>query len=375
MKQMKRLLLLMLCFITAGLSWGPPIASAGAPGSTQALYIALGDSITSGYGLESFANNDIKNRNSTYNFVNRFGKKMGVKTINFGVEGIDSTMLLKALSKPATKEQKDIAARIKSASLITLSIGGNNVFIPLLNSVNDRIGGGKNIFNADTADIQAALIGLLFNNDEMNKLKENILNGAETFTGNDKLHKTGDLSKIISTVKTLNPKAELVVQTIYNPYAFIPSDTVDKAIKAMNDTIIKASGNGKNYKVADVYSAFAKAGTGAQLINADTGRSFDPHPTRRGHQVIYTLMAYAVNNSLPYNIKLNVVNGKITVSLSAGELKFTVIPSKGCRLPQAVYLSEAGKNTKLPITVINGVAAVPVANISGDITVTAACIK
>lgn len=374
MKKIKRLIVFMLCLFIAGLSWYPSVVSAETAGSNKALYIALGDSITSGYGLESFANNDIKNRTSPYNFVTRLEKKLDIKTINFGVEGIDSTVLLKAINKPLTKEQKDEAAQLKKASLITLSIGGNNIFIPLMNAVNDRVGSGKNIFNADALEIQTAVLGLLFDGNGLNKLKENILKGAEIFTGNEKLHETGDFAAIISTIKSLNPDAKLVVQTIYNPYGFIMPDMVDKAIKSMNAEIIKGSDNGKNYKVADVYSAFAKAGEGIQLINADTGKSFDPHPTKKGHEVIYTVVAYAAGNRLPYNFKSNVANGKSAATMAAGELKVTVTPSKGYKLPQTIYLT-TGKNSKLALTLINGSAAVPVAAINGDMTVTAVCPK
>lgn len=374
MKQIKKSIMIMLCLFIAGLGWWRPEASAAAAGPDKALYIAVGDSVTSGYGLESFSNGDIKNRTSPDNFVTRLGKQLNFKTVNFGVEGIDSTALLKSISKPVTKEQKEEVEQIRKASLITLSVGGNNIFIPFLNAVNDRVGSGKNIFNADALDIQTAILGLLFDSDGLNKLKNNILKGAEIFTGNESLHTQGDFAAIISTVKSLNPDAEIVVQTIYNPFGFIMPDTVEKAIKSMNAEIIKGSDNGKNYRVADVYSAFAKAGEGVQLINADTGRSFDPHPNKKGHEVIYTLVAYAAGNKLPYNFKSNVKNGKAAAAITAGELKVTVAPSKGYKLPQTAYLT-IGKNAKLTLTLKNGAAAVPVAAINGDMTVTAVCPK
>lgn len=375
MKSLKKVLIIFICICVS--AWSCLLAAIPAQSATkvQETYAAIGDSITSGYGLESFQNNDINNKNSTYNFVTKLGKKLGMKTLNFGIEGIDTTMLLKAISNPSTNEEKNTVSQMAKADLITLSIGGNNVFIPLLNSINDRIGNGKNIFSANATELQNALIGLIFNGDEMDKLKKNIANGADIFVGNAKLNKTGDFSKIIDTIKKLNPRAKIIVQTIYNPYNLIMSDSIGTAINRMNAEIIKGSDNGKNYKVADVYSAFFKAKAGTQLVNADTGKSFDPHPTRKGHEVIYTLVAYAASNdTLPYPVKLNIVKGKASAVISAGELMLTVIPAAGCKLPKNIYLT-IGKSLKTTLPLKNGVAAVPIADINTDITVTAVCTK
>jgi len=375
MKPVIRLFSFIIVLILAVTGMSASVSTAGTQIKAPGIYVALGDSITSGYGLESFTNNDTKNRNSSYNFVTKLGKKLGMKTVNLGVEGITSTALLNSLKKPATAEQKNAVAQIREAGLITLSVGGNNVFIPLLNAVNDQLGKGKSIFNAGAAEIQNAILQLLFSETQLNKLKANISAGAEAFAGNEKLHKSDELSEIIGTIKALNPKAKLVVQTIYDPYGFILPDTVGKAIDTMNTAIIKQSGSGKNYMVADVCSAFKKAGKGMQLLNADSGKTFDPHPTKKGHEVIYTLMAYAAdNNKLPYALKANVVKGSASTVISGGEFKITITPSKGCKLPQVVYLT-IGKSVKYNLTLKNATAVIPVAKINGDITITAVCTK
>lgn len=370
----KKIITLLLCLVIICLSWSSSISSIDAAASEKALYVALGDSITSGYGLVSFINNDVSNRNSIDNYVTKLGKAQGIKTVNLGIEGINSTAFLKAISNPVTKEQKAEVARIKEASLISLTIGGNNIFIPLLNSVNDGIGNGKNIFNADASEIQMAVINLFFNQEALDKLKANISQGAEVFSGNEKLHKTGDFEKIISTLKALNPKAKIIVQTIYNPFDFILPDTINSTLLSMNAEIIKASNKGKNYMVADVYSAFAKAGKDIQLINVQSGRSFDPHPTKKGHEVIYTLMFYELNKKVPYKVNSNVVKGKSVYSVSNGEFRVTVSPDKGYKLPKTIILT-IGKSVKHTLELKNGVAAVPIAGVNGEITITAACSK
>lgn len=375
MKSIYRLLSLIIVLLLSVTGLSPEVSAAGAQTKAQSIYVALGDSITSGYGLESFTNNDVKNRSSSNNFVTKLGKRLGMKTVNFGVEGITSSALLNSLKKPSTAEQKNAVAQIREAGLITLSIGGNNVFIPLLNAVNDQLGTGKSIFNAGASELQNAILQLLFNEELLNKLKGNISAGAEAFAGNDKLHKSGELSDIIRTIKDLNPKAKLVVQTVYDPYGFILPDTVGKAIDTMNAAIIKQAGGGKNFVVADVGSAFKKAGKGMQLLNADSGKTFDPHPTKKGHEVIYTLMAYAAdNNRLPYNLKASVVKGAAAVDITGGEFRITITPSKGCKLPQTIYMT-VGKSVKYNLTLKNATAAIPVAKINGDIVITAVCTR
>lgn len=370
---MKRIFLVLLCFLVLGLSWTASVVPTEAASAKQTTYVALGDSITSGYGLESFNKNDNANRSSAFGFTARLGKTLGMKTVNLGMEGIDSAMLLKSLSKPATKAEKDAITQIKGAGLITISIGGNNIFIPLLNSVNENVPNGKNIYNADTTELQAAVFKLLISTAEINKLQENITKGVEAFTGNAKLKKTGDFAAIISKLKALNPKAEIVVQTIYNPYDFILPDSVGKAVKTMNAEIVKGSGNGKNYKVADVYSAFLKAGNEVALINSSLGKTFDPHPTKRGHEVIHILLSYAINGTLPLNMSLSVVKGKAVVAVREGEFVVTITPAKGYKLPETISLT-IGKSKKT-LSLKNSAAAIPVAAINGDVTVAAVCSK
>ncbi len=374
MKLTKKLILFVLCLLIACVNWLSFSVPVRAAKESKALYIALGDSIASGYGLESYINGDEKNKYSSSNSVTKLGKKLSMKTLNYGVEGMDSTVFYQALSKPATKEQKEAVANIKDAKLITISIGGNNVFIPLLNAVNQNIENGRNIFNADASQIQRAVLKLLLSENEFKNMIDNVLKGAETFTGNAKLHKPGDFENIISVIKALNPKAKLVVQTIYSPYQQILPDTIDDTIKNMNAKIIKLSDNGKNFRVADVYSAFAKAPGGLQLTNADTGKNFDPHPTQKGHEVIYTVMDYAAENKIPFEVKANVIKGRYENSVAAGELKIKIVPAAGCKLPKTIILT-VGKSVKYTLPLNNGSAAIPIAQINGDLAITAVCTK
>jgi len=338
-------------------------------------YVALGDSITTGYGLVNFNENDVKNKSSANNFVNILSKKLGTKAVNLGIEGIDSTRFLDTIVKPTKTEQKAAVAQIKNASVITISIGGNNVMLPLLDALNEKLGKGKSIFKASEQEVQSAALDLIFDSYAKNKLQNDVKNGATTFNGDSKLKKVGDFANIISNIKKLNPKAQIIVQTIYNPYNLPLTAFFDTAIKSMNAKIIKDSANGKNYKVADVYSAFSKAEPGTELVNVDTGKNFDPHPTAKGHVVIYTVVAAAAqNNTLPYSVKATITKGKLTTRLSAGELQLIITPTKGYKVPESISLTIGkGYNQKLPLN--NGKASIPIADVNADIGVTGACTK
>jgi lysophospholipase L1-like esterase len=338
-------------------------------------YLALGDSITTGYGLVNFSNNDTGNKTSPKNFVNKLGKRLGANITNMGVEGMDSAGLLSSITKPSTAEQKATTEKIKKADIISISIGGNNLLLPLITAINAKLGEGKTIYNAGEQDVSSAMLSMFFDTGAMSKLSSNLNMASASFNGDKKTGKTGDFAAIISAVKRLNPKAQIVVQTIYDPYKISFTNMFSDVIKSMNATIIKDSENGKNYKVADVYSAFSKAGQGLQLVNADSGKSFDPHPTAAGHEVIYTVMAAALQkNVLPYSVKTTVKKGRLTAVVDAGELKFTVIPDKGYKVPVNIALT-VGKAKETVLELKNGKASVPVACINTAIAVTAVCRK
>jgi len=351
-----------------------PVHAATTSTSTS-TYVALGDSITTGYGLTNFNENDIKNKSSANNFVNKLSKKLGKKAINLGVEGIDSMRFLDAISDPKTAEQKTAVAQIKNASVITISIGGNNVFLPLAGILNERLGKGKSIFKASAQEILSATAGLFFDTAAQNKLQNAVIDAAVKFNGDAKLNKAGDFANIISTIKKLNPKAQIIVQTIYSPYKLTFTAFFDTAIKSMNAKIINDSANGKNFKVADVYSAFSKAKPGTELVNADTAKTFDPHPTAKGHEVIYTVVAAAaLNSTFPYNVKAIVTKGKLTTKVTKGELLLTITPINGYKVPKSISLT-IGKGTITTLTLKNGIASMAIADVMSDIVVTGVCTK
>ena len=85
--------------------------------SEQDTYVALGDSISRGYGLEDIENNL---------FVNKIKKEYNLNLDNKAVDGMDTTAILDLLN---SNDEKGIAYKkaIREAELITISMGGNNL--------------------------------------------------------------------------------------------------------------------------------------------------------------------------------------------------------------------------------------------------------
>lgn len=374
MKNFRRVLMVVLSFAFISVMILSNYTAVSAADKVATTCVGLGDSVVSGYGLESFTSSDNKNKVSTKNFVTKLAAKLGKKAVNLGIEGLNSTQLLQYISNPKTTEQKAMVSQLKTAGIITVSIGGNNVFTPILNAVASKLPEGKTIFTASATELQVAAFGLLMDTEAMNELQTTITQNAAKFTGDDATKKTGEFDSIITQVKKLNPKAQIIVLTVYNPYKSLLPAGFNQAITAMNAKIVKSSASSKNYKVADVYSAFEKADKSIALVNSASGTSFDPHPTARGHEVIYTLVAYAAQGTLPYKMKNLFYRGTLKISISEGNLVLTVTPLKGYTLPESIGIT-LGKNVKQDVKLTNGLATLPIAGINTDFTVSGACLK
>jgi hypothetical protein len=109
-----------------------------------------------------------------------------------------------------------------------------------------------------------------------------------------------EIPAIISAIRSKNPDAKIIFQTIYNPYNNLKieitgmPETVDldsfgeRSVSGMND-VIKELSESKGYTVADVWTAFDVLAL--RPVNADWDLmkqtvEYDPHPNEFGHSVI-----------------------------------------------------------------------------------------
>ncbi|MBZ9685506.1 GDSL-type esterase/lipase family protein [Clostridium estertheticum] len=237
-----------------------------------AILAALGDSITN--GMSATKGNGYVDL--FYNNSKSIQGNEGIKLINLGIPGEKSRDLLSNLQNDAATKDA-----VSKAKMITISVGGNNLLAPVINAV-------ATSFNLATtsptfaSDLKLALASP--NNQQtlnltLSKLPSALASGVQQFGT--------DWVGIIGAIKTLAPKADIYVTTLYNPLNQLDPLYIvfDPAIQGINK-IIKTPNAG--YKVADVYTAFHDYKGTEPLINFSlfTG-NLDPHPTTKGHEVIY----------------------------------------------------------------------------------------
>lgn len=232
-------------------------------------YVAFGDSIAYGYGLD-----DVNN-----GFVNIVGEYLNSDVSNYAVSGLTSTQLVEML------ESGDYDDDIINADVITLTIGSNDILLPFMNLLYTSLNLEGNPDTAlkdwyDNTDIFTKLTAL--NNISVAISNDTTLDEAcENF-------ETNTFPTIISDIKELNPDCEIVVTEFYNPYYSVNIGGVfnlgamsDKYIQELNSVLYSTSTT--DYKVAKIYNSFNTIG----LTNVDSETlNMDPHPNVDGHKVI-----------------------------------------------------------------------------------------
>lgn len=251
------------------------------------VYVALGDSISTGYGLTD----------SDACFTRQIAASKSYALKSHAVDGATSSTLLAKLSDPA------VAADVASADVITITIGGNDLmgalYLYLANQYNETNGTALS-----AADIQNALMGkhetieqtiiLIFASSVLSDFPQS----AEASSALQQLGT--NLTASIAAIKNANPDVTLIVANQYNPYSYAAKN-VNPLLAAAVNTIVEAFETGitalnatiatmslqLGYDVADVSSAFkfaeenpCNASFASLPINPDF------HPNAYGHSLI-----------------------------------------------------------------------------------------
>ena len=251
------------------------------------VYVALGDSISTGYGLTD----------SDACFTRQIAASKSYALKSHAVDGATSSTLLAKLSDPA------VAADVASADVITITIGGNDLmgalYLYLANQYNKTNGTALS-----AADIQNALMGKheTINQPDILIFASSVLSDfPQSEEAISALRQLGtNLTASIAAIKNANPDVTLIVANQYNPYSYAAKN-VNPLIAAAVNTIVEAFETGitalnatiatmslqLGYDVADVSSAFksaeenpCNASFASQPINLDF------HPNAYGHSLI-----------------------------------------------------------------------------------------
>ncbi|MCL1997582.1 MAG: SGNH/GDSL hydrolase family protein [Turicibacter sp.] len=306
------------------------------------IYIALGDSVSSGYGFE-----DNPENRHTYLFFEKLQQAgYADEYYNFATSGFTTADVLEMLNDMDNEEIR----LFRRASVITLNIGGNNVLTPFLGYLSElqAVSGGENVatgagqtlsgawgvmyeiiagvneivetegggfdfgriigsFNVDNivggfGDMLSGLGGILFGTAEIVAGSRDIFSiwtgslspelealldeGVENFAQ--------EFGEIITWLERNAPRATIIVNTIYNPIPqeilriSVPMATWSNELLAdMNQVIIEESSG--RFLVADVNNYLSGRLDLVRFnLNPFTAAlSFDlVHPNEEGHLLI-----------------------------------------------------------------------------------------
>lgn len=289
--------ILMASFVfVATLSFSTPVSAT----TNNVSLVALGDSITTGYGLPGYTPPTLTSQAyASDSFVEVLKITQNFTTANFAIDGLTASQLAMASNPQIMNPMQKVA--LQNATMISITIGGND----LLGAFYAAMGAQMGITNVDATTmpiIQAAIIagasgapgtqaqGLMLMKAIM-QVAGSMNNIAAAFAQ--------DLTTIVMNVKRVNPTAKIVIQTIANPYKDLPNESLvaalDSGVSALN-TIITSGSIVGGYQVVDVYTAFKSS---SEILTNATNPSMplDPHPNAAGHKVIANLMAEEVGHS------------------------------------------------------------------------------
>jgi len=300
-------------------------------------YVALGDSVSAGYGL---AAHEKSYPSIFFELLENDG--YADDYLNLGVNGFTTTTLLEYL-KNLDNEKLSIIA---GAQVITLNIGGNNILVPfsgyfselvsasgadsIRSGTGSIISGARNIISgirsgvgstgSDPNENRDAVSGvisgigniitgigsLIAGTGEVISGSPGILNtlsGSFSPELNNRLENgvrsfSEEFIEIITWIKRRAPRAVIIVNTIYNP---IPQDILRSSmefslaanvlIESMNNIIIQGS-KSIGYLVTDTYTHFSNQLNmmGFNMNPFAGDMSFDiVHPNAEGHKLIAQL--------------------------------------------------------------------------------------
>lgn len=255
-------------------------------------YVSIGDSIA--YGMSALPGNDYYTKFATYLAQNAQVSGVTFTSTNTALPGLTSVQLDDEIAGRALAT--NTRADLSGATIVTISIGGNNLMHPLIDFVAALYGVSTDAqdfmnvltlaVNADPGKLADAMFVQMFLRTE---LKTAFAKGVVDLKA--------DLPTIISGIKALSSTPKIYFLTVNNPLygnALLRS-FIDTYIVQINNEL-KARASTLGYTLVDVYAKF-NAYTGSEPLvgfnMAAVPATYDPHPTTAGHRLIYELLVSA----------------------------------------------------------------------------------
>lgn len=277
---MKKILSICICAILAlsGISFAcfATLQAKGAS-SEPPVYLALGDSISYGYTVDAGQRTDTC-------FVRMLAENKGLNAINESISGNEAPDVIEQLNSGELDET------IKKASIITITIGGNDMMEVLYQKTADAYNSTwKTSITAD--DVSS----MLMNDPSDWKLKVALakaLNGIDTSTEFTTALSTfiDNVNTITSYIKDKNATVKIYLATQYDPYEHFSgtyasfTQNIGKCLAKMQAAEIDNQTTGQ-YTSVDVYTAF-KGKSATYCYASEDPTVFDFHPNEAGHAAI-----------------------------------------------------------------------------------------
>lgn len=250
------------------------------PASAKILsVVGLGDSITTGYGLDGYTADPAPFAEDSY--INLLSEKLYLAPINFAVDGQTVATLLAQLEAAEGAMADSIAA----ADKIFITIGGNDLLLAMFTELATALElnmASETFLDELKAEIGKALMG---DAETLAKVQAGMAAFAASIPAIIPAFQE-DLKAVLVKLTEMNPDAVVVLQTIANPYQdMVPfGPVIQGGLDAING-VLELYAQGENVELVDVCHTFAASEE--DLFHTS---SLDPHPNAAGHKVIADLI-------------------------------------------------------------------------------------
>lgn len=254
-------------------------SSAASAESYDGKLAVLGDSITSGYGLDGYVSGD--NTSAADSFSNRLAADFS-EYVNLAVDGRTSEELLEALDS-----DENVSAAVENAAAVVISIGGNDFLTPMMTAAQTAIMSDPDIMQGimdGTVTVAEAM------ESNMDMINESVVSAAKQV---DVQLTVNNIGSIVDKVTEISPDSEIYLLTVYNPFEGVDdmekySEAAESILPVLNSGISDIAEQ-DNVHLIDAYTAFK--GHALEYTNI---ASVDIHPNKAGHEVIYDLICEAL---------------------------------------------------------------------------------
>lgn len=287
---MRKRVILALCALVMALAMLPVRALAEEP----EVYVALGDSTTSGYGLASA---------ETEAFPALVAAERGYELVNLSSdEGVTSAAVLEQLADPA------VLAEVQGADVITLTVGGNDLLGALYAFLAEQYAAD----NPGAALTPEQIIAALTADEPDLALVTALMGYVPQFGASSQAAQAladlgANLHKIAAAVSAANPDATLLVLSQFNPYGRINNPLATEFVTAFEaaaynlNAVISAGAQTGAYAMVDCTAALAAVEENPYNAYFASVADFnlDFHLNARGHKAVASAVCEALDGAAP----------------------------------------------------------------------------